>query len=279
MTRFATPRRSLAAVLCLCALLPLALAACEIIEVIQPSEADQGEVIEVTITVEKFYEDTKPHVGVVSVLVPEDWSFVSGEYGGDAGPGAMLEDEGWADSTEIILPAPDGMKWIGTISDEAYTAEASAFYDVTLQLQVGQTTGTFDLGYFTTLADFETSFITFGPPDSNSADTLMNQRITVNPVVANEEDTQPGAFALGQSYPNPFAASTTIRYALGRAAAVRLTVFDAAGREVAVVEEGSRSAGDHTVTFEASGLPSGTYLYRLEADGETVQTQRMTLVR
>ena len=103
--------------------------------------------------------------------------------------------------------------------------------------------------------------------------------ITVNAAVANEGDAQPGTFTLGQNYPNPFRSATTLPYALDRAASVRVTVFDAAGREIAVLDEGSRGTGDHTVDFDAAGLASGTYLYRLEADGAVVQTRMMTLAK
>ncbi|MEM9996450.1 MAG: T9SS type A sorting domain-containing protein, partial [Bacteroidota bacterium] len=217
--------------------------------------------------------------GVVSVLVPEDWSFVSGAYDGDAGAGAMLEDEGWADSTNTVAPAPDGMKWIGTLSEEASTASADDIYDVTLQLQVGQQTGTFNLAYFTTITAFNTMDIDFGPPDDNTADIVTDVPIEVMMDVANEDQTQPAAFALDQNYPNPFASGTAIRYTLDRAANVRLAVFDAQGREVAVLAEGTHAAGEHAADFEAAALPSGTYLYRLTADGETVDTRRMTVAR
>jgi hypothetical protein len=273
-------RRFLSALLVLFVGLPLVLAACEIIEVMQPSSAEQGEVIEVTLTIEQPIEDTNPHRGVVSVLVPEDWAFVSGEYSGDAGPGDMLEDEGWSDSTEIVLPAPAGMKWIGTISDEAYAVtNPPGFYDVTFQLQVGATTGDFDIGYFTTNDAFGTADIAFGPSEENTADTLMNVPIMVNPAVANEEEVQPDAFALAQNFPNPFRTATAITYTLDRAAAVRVTVFDAAGREVSVLEEGTRAAGDYTVDFDARDLAGGTYLYRLEVDGEVVASRTMTLAK
>lgn len=273
-------RRDLAIALALLVGLPLLLVACEITEVQQPSSALQGEVIEVVVTIQIPGDDANPHRGVVSVLVPEDWAYVAGSYDGPAGTGDMLEDEGWGDSTDIVLPAPDGMKWIGTISDEGYAvSNAPVFYDATIQLQVGQTTGDFDIGYFTTNDAFATADIAFGDNESNTADSLMNVPITVNPSVANEDGAQAGTFTLGQNYPNPFRSATAIRYELDRAAAVRVTVFDAAGREIAVLDEGSRAVGEHTVDFEAAGLASGTYLYRLEADGEIVETRMMTLAK
>lgn len=276
-THTSAPSRRFAQIaLFLCIALTLFLVACEILEVIQPSEADQGEVIEVTVTIGEFDDDTNPHKGVVSVLVPEDWTFVSGTYDGP-NSGDMIEDEGWADSTETVLPAPDGMKWISAISDEGYTVVSTDVYDATLQLRVGQTVGDFALDYFVTTDAFATADIEFG--ENNTADTLTNRPITVNMATAGEAAPEAGAFTLGQNAPNPFHSATEIRYALARAAAVTVTVFDAKGREVAVFDRGTQAAGDHSVDFGAVGLASGTYLYQLKVDGQIAGTRRMTLTR
>ena len=88
----------------------------------------------------------------------------------------------------------------------------------------------------------------------------------------------PSGFALEAAYPNPFNPSTTLRFSLDTDAEVRLAVLDALGREVAVVAEGSYSAGQHEATFNAENLPSGLYLVRLESEGR-VDTQRITLLR
>ncbi len=78
--------------------------------------------------------------------------------------------------------------------------------------------------------------------------------------------------------PNPFSSATTLRFALETPAAVRLTVYDALGREVARLADGPLEAGAHAVGFDGSGLPSGVYVWRLEA-GERVETGRLTLLR
>ena len=59
---------------------------------------------------------------------------------------------------------------------------------------------------------------------------------------------------------------------------VRLAVYDMTGKTVAVLVDGLRTVGQHTVRFNADGLPTGTYVYRLTAGAETL-TRTMTLVR
>ena len=85
-------------------------------------------------------------------------------------------------------------------------------------------------------------------------------------------------FALHAAYPNPFNPTAEIGFDLPEATDVRLAVYDVTGREVTRLAEGPMGAGTHRVRFEAAGLPSGVYLYRLEA-GTFAQTQRMTLVK
>ena len=74
----------------------------------------------------------------------------------------------------------------------------------------------------------------------------------------------PDQYVLEAAYPNPFNPSTTIRFGLPESAQVRLVVFDVLGRQVRVLLDGTKEAGTHEVVFDADGLPSGTYLYRLE---------------
>lgn len=91
-------------------------------------------------------------------------------------------------------------------------------------------------------------------------------------------EDQPTEFMLADNYPNPFNPQTTIQYILPETAAVRLAVFDALGRRVALLAEGSQSAGQYTVTFDAQELPSGVYFYRLTA-GSFVQMKKMILLK
>lgn len=73
----------------------------------------------------------------------------------------------------------------------------------------------------------------------------------------------PATFSLDGNYPNPFNPQTTITFSVAEIAHVRLAVYDMLGRELQVLVDGTMEAGQYTATFEASDLPSGTYLYRL----------------
>ncbi len=88
----------------------------------------------------------------------------------------------------------------------------------------------------------------------------------------------PDRFELGQNYPNPFNPVTTIPFSLPEDAFVSLKVFDLQGREAAVILEGELSAGHYEATFDASPLPSGVYLVRLQA-GSFNQTKKLTLIK
>lgn len=88
----------------------------------------------------------------------------------------------------------------------------------------------------------------------------------------------PSTFALEQNYPNPFNPATTIRYQLPVSARVVLKVFDLLGREVATLMDGVQDAGYKSVVFDANGLASGVYFFRLQA-GNFIQTRRSLLLR
>lgn len=88
----------------------------------------------------------------------------------------------------------------------------------------------------------------------------------------------PGKVELRSNYPNPFNPVTTISFALPEAQQVKLSVFDILGREVAILVNSIQEAGAHEVVFDAKDLPSGTYLYLIETQGERV-TRKMMLMK
>ncbi len=92
------------------------------------------------------------------------------------------------------------------------------------------------------------------------------------------ETTPPNDFVLHQNFPNPFAGQTTIRFTLDEADTVQLTILDISGKEVHRVVDRSFAAGEHAVAFDAAGLASGIYFYKLQTSTKS-QSRQMTLVR
>ncbi|MEQ8525321.1 T9SS type A sorting domain-containing protein [Gracilimonas sp.] len=102
--------------------------------------------------------------------------------------------------------------------------------------------------------------------------------LTRGMLTSNEVETSPDEFALDQNYPNPFNPTTNISYQIPSVAAVTLTVYDITGREIARFSEGRKAPGSYSVTFDASNLSSGMYIYRIEA-GNFTATKKMMLIK
>lgn len=98
------------------------------------------------------------------------------------------------------------------------------------------------------------------------------------PTGVKQENNVPSTFNLEQNYPNPFNPSTRIQFNVPTAGNVKLTVFNVLGQEVATLINGAVTAGEHQVTFSASSLPSGVYLYRLQ-QGNSVMIKKMLLLK
>ena len=99
-----------------------------------------------------------------------------------------------------------------------------------------------------------------------------------SPVGVTEPDTTPQGFKLEQNYPNPFNPATKIKYSIAGASPVKLTVFNVTGQEVATLVNSAQPAGVYEVAFNANGLTSGLYFYRLNA-GDYVKTKEMLLIK
>jgi hypothetical protein len=115
---------------------------------------------------------------------------------------------------------------------------------------------------------------------SNAPDNAVAVRVTGTGLVdaAGETPSLPKEYALHPVYPNPFNATATIRYDLPVSSPVKLTLFDVLGKEVALLVDGISPAGTHTVSFDATDLPSGVYLCRFEA-GSFAAVQKLMLIK
>jgi len=103
--------------------------------------------------------------------------------------------------------------------------------------------------------------------------------LAIGMVTSNEDLTEePKSFTLQQNYPNPFNPSTHIQYSLPEATKVRLEVFNNVGQKVATLVNARQSAGEYTVRFDASGVSSGIYLYKITTPAFS-QTKKMLLIK
>ena len=128
--------------------------------------------------------------------------------------------------------------------------------------------------------------IAFGP-DGNTAyvgcfgsgSVPSVQKFTFGPSSVEEDfGVVPVAFELSQNYPNPFNPSTEIKFTLTKSGFTTLKVYDMLGREVATLVNENLGVGAFKATFDASNLTSGTYLYRLTANGQSI-SKKMMLVK
>ena len=95
--------------------------------------------------------------------------------------------------------------------------------------------------------------------------------------VKTEEGIIPQSLTLHQNYPNPFNPTTSIKVELNEKAFVTLEVFNMLGQRVAVLLNSQLSAGITTVTFDASSLSSGIYMYRMQTKGSTIAKKMMLI--
>lgn len=105
----------------------------------------------------------------------------------------------------------------------------------------------------------------------NRLKLMKGTEVQVHPIL-------PTQVSLSQNYPNPFNPSTTIRFSTTRRADVSLKVYDLLGRQVASVHNRMLDAGEHNVSFDASALRSGVYVYRLDAEGKSM-SRRMVVMK
>jgi hypothetical protein len=88
----------------------------------------------------------------------------------------------------------------------------------------------------------------------------------------------PTVYSLNQNYPNPFNPNTMISYSLPLASNVKISVYNAIGETVQILENGFKVAGNYSVSFNAANIPSGIYFYRIEA-GKFSQVRKMMLLK
>ncbi len=163
--------------------------------------------------------------------------------------------------------------WAFGGSEPSYSRMANSSFDFELKLTVTDNArhGVSSTNSSSKIA-YKTVYTIAGRFLKNGADENLQQRRPA------EQQVLPDSYALEGNYPNPFNPSTEIQFALPEASKVSLVVYDMTGRVVAELLDGSLEIGIHSVTWNASNLPSGTYVYRLQADAFT-ESKLMTLLK
>jgi PKD repeat protein len=112
----------------------------------------------------------------------------------------------------------------------------------------------------------------------NNYEYIINNWMTGQIVgVKENESSVPESFALQQNYPNPFNPVTVINYTVAVTGKVNIKVYDILGNEVSILVNSVMSPGVYNSKFNASSLPSGIYIYRMEAEGVNISKKMLLL--
>jgi hypothetical protein len=117
--------------------------------------------------------------------------------------------------------------------------------------------------------------LNYGSNPSTTKDLYLNPESTTG---VKSNSPVPSSYSLSQNYPNPFNPSTQIRFTIPEKTNVKLEVYNLIGQKVADLVNSELSAGEYSITFNASGLSSGIYLYRLQA-GNFSSVKKMILMK
>jgi hypothetical protein len=133
--------------------------------------------------------------------------------------------------------------------------------------------------YPTTVVDLDSFMINKGVFLEGSNAPIHNWEFQGWDDNTTSNNTPPSSFLLHPCYPNPFNASVAIRFEMRDASPIDLRIFDISGREVWSMVNGQQSMGEHTVVWDAEGLPSGIYFVRLVVDSGQSVVQKVVLTK
>ena len=188
------------------------------------------------------------------------------------GVATLVDNAAYGDITGYIAVPPasytlDVKDSSGTVTVASYTADLSGLANGSAVV--------FASGFLSPANDQNgEAFGLYAALADGSVITLPSEVTSVDLVGS----TIPDKFELTQNYPNPFNPSTQISFSIAEAQFASLKVFNSIGQEVATLVNGEVKPGVYNVTFNAAGLPSGTYFYRLVTNS-FVGTKKMMLVK
>ena len=163
-----------------------------------------------------------------------------------------------------------------------------AFFTMPVQIKVNFASGDTLVTLFNDAQSQDFQFDIIENPTSIDFDPGKWILKTLQSLTEVEDIYQPIKYSLEQNYPNPFNPRTVISYQLPVSGNVSLRIYDVLGNEVAILIDGYNEAGKHKVDFDATGLNSGVYFYKLLVSelkgkegkaGEFVETKKMILIK
>ena len=223
-------------------------------------------------------DDTRSHPG--SVRFSPDGTMLA------AGYGAFSDDAHirlWDVATESLIATfeghDDNIDALDFLFDGKVLISGSQDHTVRLwDVAAGSHIATIEVDDNVEAVRFSPDGSLFATADSFDKAKLWSTSQWITTTTAISDDTLPTEVSLAQNYPNPFNPATTIGYELPASTDVRLDVYDMTGRQLSTLVNGVYPSGYHTVQWDAIGLPTGIYVYRLTTGGKAI-TQTMTLVR
>ena len=113
--------------------------------------------------------------------------------------------------------------------------------------------------------------------ESSSKTTIVNVKL-LTAIDEADNGAIPRDYVMYQNFPNPFNPSTNIKFGLPKSGKVTLEIFNILGQKVATMWNGFKPAGFHSLEFDAQDIPSGVYLYRIQAAAFS-QVRKMMLIK
>lgn len=197
----------------------------------------------------RVYNSAKPSIGNVG-----DESFGTWIFGDNSNN--VLEYWFYENQTQNVIKHIDTLNWTGWKFKKIVKNQISASGDILFH-----------------------SFVIRQTPEGTKSSVLyFDEAILEGLVGVEDETTTPEKFALNQNYPNPFNPSTTISFTLPETGDVNLSIFNVLGQRVADINKIAMPVGTHSVNWDASGLTSGVYIYRLTS-GNFTQSMKMILLK
>lgn len=162
--------------------------------------------------------------------------------------------------------APEGLTWTFSVSSDQLSYAFDESSD-SLTIYSHEVPGQYYL--YVTLTDDSAAF---------DQDTIM-VIVDIPSALSSRITTQPDQFRLYQNYPNPFNPVTVISYQVPATSSLELSIYNLMGQKVATLVTASQPAGHYEVSWDASGLPSGIYMYRLETNTGFSQVKKLMLLK